>query len=614
MKTTTQSRPRLSLYCTLLFACLVAMSGMTRGGEVSDTTPARLESLVFDPPSVDVSASAATVVFTAHITDGQSGFSQGYVRLKSPSGTLIYSWFQTRISGDANNGVYKVTATLPRYSEPGTWHLDVVMIWDGVRNLNRLWEEDLAEMGIATTLAVTGSTDLSPPAMVDLGVPADATDVSAGPQNVTFTLRVTDDLAGFDRGTLRVKSASGAQTQSGTLEFLSGDGNDGYYTVTISMPQYSENGTWQVDTVDLFDKAGRNRLYLLPQLLDLGFPTAFLVASVPTDTKGPQLAALSLDPITVDVTRNSACITFTARVTDDLSGFASGWITLSSPSGGQLQWAMLNIANNHDGNSLNGTFWPVACLQQLSEAGTWRVVVVYLYDTVGNARRYFDTELMQMGFPTKINVTQPSYEPDAVILPAATTTVTDSVNTSVKLTIPNNAVTLPTEVAIDVISSPIEVPIPTGLQGECTSYVNIHLDPEPAYPLSPPGLTVVLPLVKQMVAGSVLRLFRINADTGMLEEAIDVTGSPVVGSVDPGGFTATFSGISRLSTVVGLNLRGDVDGDGDVDKNDLALVTAARNKPATGPDDPRDLDGDGKITVLDGRILVTLFTRPGGAI
>ena len=54
---------------------------------------------------------------------------------------------------------------------------------------------------------------------------------------------------------------------------------------------------------------------------------------------------------------------------------------------------------------------------------------------------------------------------------------------------------------------------------------------------------------------------------------------------------------------------GDLDGDDDVDMDDLAIVLSGRNTPAEGPDDPRDLDGDGMITVLDGRLLVTLFTQ-----
>jgi YD repeat-containing protein len=64
---------------------------------------------------------------------------------------------------------------------------------------------------------------------------------------------------------------------------------------------------------------------------------------------------------------------------------------------------------------------------------------------------------------------------------------------------------------------------------------------------------------------------------------------------------------SVVTTVPAL---GDIDQDGDVDNDDLNLVLAARNQPANGPNDLRDLNGDGKIDALDSRKLTTLCTRP----
>ena len=67
-----------------------------------------------------------------------------------------------------------------------------------------------------------------------------------------------------------------------------------------------------------------------------------------------------------------------------------------------------------------------------------------------------------------------------------------------------------------------------------------------------------------------------------------------------------------MLALVDGGLRGDIDGDGDVDLDDLNLLLTERNR-LVGQSRcglPCDLDGDGAITALDGRVLVTLCTRP----
>jgi hypothetical protein len=54
---------------------------------------------------------------------------------------------------------------------------------------------------------------------------------------------------------------------------------------------------------------------------------------------------------------------------------------------------------------------------------------------------------------------------------------------------------------------------------------------------------------------------------------------------------------------------GDIDLDGDVDNNDLSRITTTLNKPANGPNDLRDINGDMKLDALDTRKLVLLCTR-----
>jgi hypothetical protein len=65
---------------------------------------------------------------------------------------------------------------------------------------------------------------------------------------------------------------------------------------------------------------------------------------------------------------------------------------------------------------------------------------------------------------------------------------------------------------------------------------------------------------------------------------------------------------------VQLQKAGDVDGDGDVDRTDVDAITAARNTPASGPYDPRNLNNDARIDALDARLAVNACTRPGCAV
>ena len=80
-------------------------------------------------------------------------------------------------------------------------------------------------------------------------------------------------------------------------------------------------------------------------------------------------------------------------------------------------------------------------------------------------------------------------------------------------------------------------------------------------------------------------------------------GAPESGSVDV-FFRQVAVGDEQVSVT------GDLDGDRDVDRDDLAVLHAARNQPAQGADDSRDLDGDGTVTALDARRLTQLCTRP----
>jgi len=77
-----------------------------------------------------------------------------------------------------------------------------------------------------------------------------------------------------------------------------------------------------------------------------------------------------------------------------------------------------------------------------------------------------------------------------------------------------------------------------------------------------------------------------------------------------GGLSDTVTNEWTSITVV----RCDVDGDKDVDRNDISFIMAARNTPASGADDPRDADSNGIINANDARQCVLQCTNSRCAI
>ncbi len=57
------------------------------------------------------------------------------------------------------------------------------------------------------------------------------------------------------------------------------------------------------------------------------------------------------------------------------------------------------------------------------------------------------------------------------------------------------------------------------------------------------------------------------------------------------------------------SVSGDLDGDCDVDRDDVRIILSHRNQPASVCPEC-NLDGDSRITVLDARKLVLMCTRP----
>lgn len=469
----------------------------------------------------------------------------------------------------------------PQFGENGVWTVTNVHLRDLAGNVTNISTAVLLARGFPTQLTVfSDPADITAPTITGINISPPSVDVSAGPQTITVTMDVTDDLSGtiftpgptgsfFGFFPVQFRSPSAGQRRYiGNTQYtlISGTPLNGRWEATFTMPQFSEPGIWQIEFLQLRDVAGNQRFLSTANLTALGLTVNLSVASSPADTTPPQLTGLSFLPTVINTSTSNQFVGVTLDITDDLSGatfsptapnisFFEAGVQFRSSSGQQARSAaFFNAFNLVAGTPQIGTWQGNVFFPRFSEDGTWWIDRLDLKDVTRNIVSFNTAQLQAMGFPTTLVVLRPSLEGDGTISdPAAGGTVSDDTfGDRAQVTFPPGVLSEPTTVSIDVFQDPLDIPNPAGFSGPGTHFVNIELTPQPAFPLPAPGMTVVLPLPNPLPSGSPLSLYRVDPATGDLVPAIGVTGVPVVGTVDGNGLSATFTGIASLSTIVGL--------------------------------------------------------------
>jgi hypothetical protein len=284
-------------------------------------------------------------------------------------------------------------------------------------------------MLLIALIAVTGGAnvwtvnaqveDTAAPALAEFDFNPKTIDVSSGPQTVTLTLRITDDLSGFEFGSFIFISPSGQQISSAGFNAqhrISGNSLDGVYQLSTTIPQFSEAGTWRVIQLFLRDSVGNSAVFSQSDLISRGFPTELVVNGGP-DLASPDLVEFSFNPTSIDVSAGAQNLTLTLRITDALSGFEFGSFIFMSPSGNQIISGGYNFAHRVSGDSHDGVYQVTASVPQFSEAGTWRVLQMFLRDAVGNSTVLSESDVSSRGFPTQLQVIS---DPQDITAPSLT--------------------------------------------------------------------------------------------------------------------------------------------------------------------------------------------------
>jgi hypothetical protein len=221
--------------------------------------------------------------------------------------------------------------------------------------------------------------DNTPPDLISLDAVPKSINVYDGQQTVTFTLQIADDLSGFNSGSLVLSSPSGDQSITADI---SGDAQtpagSGIYKITITFPQSSEIGLWRISSMSLKDNANNIGHP------DLGTLEGIQVFSVALDTTPPDVERLEVVTHVINVYDGQKEAILVLHITDDLSGFTSGSLSLTSPSGNQTASGSIDAGQLLTGDKNDGIYKLTVPFPQFSETGTWHIASLQVKDAANN--------------------------------------------------------------------------------------------------------------------------------------------------------------------------------------------------------------------------------------
>jgi uncharacterized repeat protein (TIGR01451 family) len=366
------------------------------GGTPGDVDGPALTSLTLSPDAVDVTAEPRTMTATLRVTDA-TGFGYSSITFTSPSGNSQFTadiFESDRIAGTATDGTYSVTVTAPRYIEPGTYSV-LVQLSDTLDNyaFYGAGGRNPIPTGSTQSLTVqnTSGVDQQPAALVSLDVSPSSVDVTTAAQAVTVTLGVTDDLAGFDFGSVTFTSPDGSDSVSvgfiGDYHRVSGTATNGLYKVTAQIRGFVQPGTWSA-AVTLIDRASRFSFYGGTNPLPPGSTGQLTVVNNGgVDRAAPEMTALQINPAAVDVTSAAQQLNVSFHVDDDVSGLHYGYFELVSPTGVHYVAKQFNFEQRTSGTATSGDYAFAMTMPRYVEPGEWKASLT-IHDLAGSRTSY----------------------------------------------------------------------------------------------------------------------------------------------------------------------------------------------------------------------------------
>lgn len=244
---------------------------------------------------------------------------------------------------------------------------------------------------LVTLSLVTHAQDSASPTLQGLRVTPNVIDVSASAVSVAVQADVFDNLSGWNWGYLQFVSPTGGSYVA-SFSQLSGTPLNGTVNGSVAIPRYAPAGSYKYDVV-LSDSAGNMRVYGYSDLLASGYSSLLTVNSL-SDSLGPTVSALDVQPKVIDSRFGSNLVTVSATMSDDLSGWAWGYLQFVSPTGSSF---VASLAPIDATGPLTVVLQGSVTIPQYAPFGAYSYDLVSM-DAAGNLRVYHTADLVTMGW------------------------------------------------------------------------------------------------------------------------------------------------------------------------------------------------------------------------
>jgi hypothetical protein len=341
----------------------------------SDTTPPQVLSIQFTPAQV---RDGEETLLAVNAMDDLSGVRTISGSIVSPSGGL--QGFALQREGETARYVSRVV--IPKDSPEGIWRINYLNLADNASNTLALTFHGTGAPALANAMfrVVSSQPDATGPTLRTIWLDKPA--MRAGEKN-TISVQAQDDKSGVNMVSGVFQSPSHFARIGFGCRLTAGDALNGTWQCEISTPACVDCGDWQLEQVQMQDKANNMTTVRIDNPAVAGVRLS--IGGDSCDSQPPALQTAALDRDNVSNVEVST-ITMTVTVADDACGVASVSGQAAGPptEGGQPPRIYFSFTASGD-----PTTWVAKItVPKLAAKGLWNVAWMQILDKGNNLKTY----------------------------------------------------------------------------------------------------------------------------------------------------------------------------------------------------------------------------------